>query len=140
MGFDKSEEEKGKAIEAIKAAKPDIVFVALGAPKQEVWATESFEATGAKAILCVGAALDFIAGAVQRAPVVVRRLGMEWLWRAVSEPRRLGGRYLGVMARLPMLTLRHFAEIRSTHVRLDEAAAGKRRAPVVAPPPSDRAD
>ncbi|MDB5318289.1 MAG: glycosyl transferase [Rhodospirillales bacterium] len=138
MGFDKSEDEKRKAVDAIKAAQPEIVFVALGAPKQEVWATEYFEATGAKAVLCVGAALDFIAGDVQRAPVVFRRLGMEWLWRALSEPRRLGGRYLGIMARLPVLTLRHFAEIRRTRVRPKEPAVGKRQPPISAPPPSDR--
>ncbi|MCW8088096.1 WecB/TagA/CpsF family glycosyltransferase [Sabulicella glaciei] len=112
MGFDHSEEERRKALEAVRRADPDIVFVALGAPKQEVWATENFEATGAKAILCIGAGLDFVAGAVARAPTPFRRLGMEWLWRAVSEPRRLGGRYLGIMAKLPRLALHHLADAR----------------------------
>lgn len=113
MGFDRSQEEVRKALEAVQTAAPDILFVALGSPKQEVWAAEYAGATGAKAILCIGAGLDFIAGISVRAPAIFRRIGAEWLWRVLSEPRRLGGRYLRIFINLPLLAMRHVSDLRS---------------------------
>lgn len=112
MGFDSSAEARAIAIAAVRAAAADIVLVALGSPKQELWSAEYAEASGAHAIICIGAGLDFIAGARRRAPRLVRRIGAEWLWRAASEPRRLGGRYLRLLVALPMMTIRHFRDRR----------------------------
>ena len=117
MGFEQSEAEQRRAAELVRAAAPDILLVALGSPKQELWAANYAMATGAHAILCIGAGLDFIAGAVRRAPPAFRRFGAEWLWRAVSEPRRLGQRYLRILAALPVLTIRHLAEQRRLPAR-----------------------
>ena len=77
----------------LQAARPDIVMVCLGAPRAEVWAATHMDAHPA-VYLCVGAAIDFAAGAKQRAPVVMQRLSLEWLYRLVQEPGRLWRRYL----------------------------------------------
>ena len=68
--------------------------MALGAPKQELWIHESRAALAPAVLLGVGATLDFLAGAVPRAPSWVSRGGLEWLYRLVREPRRLWRRYL----------------------------------------------
>lgn len=80
--------------ERVAATRPDIVLVALGSPKGELWAHEAEAALRPALVLGIGAALDFLAGAAQRAPAWVSRLGLEWLYRLVHEPRRLWRRYL----------------------------------------------
>ena len=81
-------------IEAIRAAAPDLVWVALGAPKQELW-MQRYAAELAPAVcLGVGAAFDFIAGEKRRAPLWMQSAGLEWLHRLAAEPRRLATRYL----------------------------------------------
>ena len=74
--------------------KPAIVFVCLGMPKQELWAMGHRHEIDASVVLCVGAALEFALGQKRRAPAWMQRAGFEWLWRLVSEPRRLWRRYL----------------------------------------------
>jgi N-acetylglucosaminyldiphosphoundecaprenol N-acetyl-beta-D-mannosaminyltransferase len=78
----------------IRAARPDLVLVALGAPKQELLIHESRDAVAPAVLLGIGATLDFIAGAVQRAPAWMSSSGLEWLYRLGREPRRLWRRYL----------------------------------------------
>lgn len=78
----------------IQAARPDIVLVALGAPKQEIFAELTRETLKPAVLIGVGASLDFIAGTKQRAPAWLSRVGLEWLYRLAQEPRRLAGRYL----------------------------------------------
>jgi N-acetylglucosaminyldiphosphoundecaprenol N-acetyl-beta-D-mannosaminyltransferase len=78
----------------IDAARPHLVLVALGAPKQEIWIDRRRERLAPAVALGVGAALDFVAGAQQRAPRWVQRAGLEWLYRLLQEPRRLARRYL----------------------------------------------
>ncbi len=78
----------------IRAAKPDVVFVALGSPKQEIWCHRVSERLAPAVLVGVGASFDFLAGAVKRAPPWVSRLGFEWLFRLALEPRRLWRRYL----------------------------------------------
>lgn len=78
---------------AIAAAEPDLVMICLGAPRAEVWAAGQVERHQA-VYLCVGAAIDFAAGARRRAPGWVQTAGLEWLYRLVQEPRRLWRRYL----------------------------------------------
>jgi N-acetylglucosaminyldiphosphoundecaprenol N-acetyl-beta-D-mannosaminyltransferase len=89
----------------IQAAAADIVFVALGVPKQEIWAQVHATKLNIQ-VICIGAGLDFLAGRQRRAPSVLRRLGFEWLWRVTIEPRRLGVRYLNILGWLPFLFAR----------------------------------
>lgn len=105
-GFKNGNQDSDKIIEQIKIGRPDIVFVCIGAPRQEVWAIQNREILQTNLVLCVGAALDFMIGKVKRAPVVVRKLKMEWLWRLLSDPKRLWRRYIledtkfvGILAR-----------------------------------------
>lgn len=78
----------------IKRAQADILIVALGQPAQELWIHEHLAETGCQLGLGVGAFLDFISGRITRAPRWMNRLGIEWLFRLVQEPRRLWTRYL----------------------------------------------
>jgi alpha-1,3-mannosyltransferase len=77
----------------IRASGADVVLVGMGHPRQEIWCARHFREIGAVTI-AVGAYLDFLAGEVRRAPLWVRRLRCEWLYRLVQEPRRLWRRYL----------------------------------------------
>jgi N-acetylglucosaminyldiphosphoundecaprenol N-acetyl-beta-D-mannosaminyltransferase len=79
---------------AIRNASPDLVWVGLGAPKQELWMRRNAHSIAPALALGVGAAFDFVAGAMPRAPAWMQRRGLEWLHRMLREPRRLSGRYL----------------------------------------------
>lgn len=81
-------------IEDINESGADIVLVALGVPMQEIWLHRHAHRLDAPLTLAVGALFDFLAGTVVRAPKLVRRAKMEWVWRLAQEPRRLAKRYL----------------------------------------------
>jgi len=98
--------EDDPVIEAINQTRPDVIWVALGAPKQEFWAAAHESRLEAKLILPVGAAFDFHSGRIRRAPRWMRRVGLEWLYRLASEPRRLGRRYLVTNVRFLLLLAR----------------------------------
>jgi N-acetylglucosaminyldiphosphoundecaprenol N-acetyl-beta-D-mannosaminyltransferase len=83
-----------EVVQKIRAAKADLLFVALGQPKGELWLAENLEKLGVPVSIQIGASLDFLAGRVKRAPIWVQRIGMEWFWRLASEPGRLFKRYL----------------------------------------------
>lgn len=85
--------ERAELIEEIRASGARITFVGIGCPRQEVWAFELREALSMP-ILAVGAAFNFHAGQLARAPDFMQRHGLEWLFRLVHEPRRLWQRYL----------------------------------------------
>lgn len=93
-GFEKNEVENERIIEMIRKTKPDIVWVGVGAPKQEKWIHHYHHRYGAALSIGVGATFDFISGQVQRAPLLVQRMGVEWVWRLLQEPKRLWRRYL----------------------------------------------
>jgi len=86
--------EQADAIAAVRAARPDLLFLALGAPKQEIWGRRIRDAVAPAVILGVGATLDFVAGEAKRAPRWMSDVGFEWLYRLAQEPRRLWHRYL----------------------------------------------
>ena len=88
-----SPEEEAGYVAKINAAQPDIVWVGLGTPKQEIWMGRMRDRLDASMLIGVGAAFDFHAGVKQQAPRVIQRSGLEWLFRLASEPRRLGPRY-----------------------------------------------
>ncbi|SKA87517.1 N-acetylglucosaminyldiphosphoundecaprenol N-acetyl-beta-D-mannosaminyltransferase [Clostridium sp. USBA 49] len=92
-GFEKNEEENRKIINMIKDANVDILFVGLGAPKQEKWISKYKEEYKVPLSLGVGATFDFIAGNIKRAPKWMQNAGLEWFWRFIQEPRRLFRRY-----------------------------------------------
>jgi N-acetylglucosaminyldiphosphoundecaprenol N-acetyl-beta-D-mannosaminyltransferase len=89
-----SGEELREIAARIRETGTDALWVGLGSPKQDVVGGELRALDAAPIILCVGAAFDFVAGAKRRAPEWMRRSGLEWLHRLVSEPRRLWRRYL----------------------------------------------
>lgn len=93
LGFEHDEEENSKILAEVSAARPDVVLLGLGAPKQELWIHKHREQLEAGVVLCVGATIDFLAGEKSRAPVWMRKTGLEWLHRVASEPRRLFKRY-----------------------------------------------
>ena len=80
-------------VRMINDARPDVVWIGLGSPKQEFWAADHQARLDAPVILAVGAAFDFHSGTVNRAPRLLQRAGLEWLFRLASEPRRLWRRY-----------------------------------------------
>jgi N-acetylglucosaminyldiphosphoundecaprenol N-acetyl-beta-D-mannosaminyltransferase len=87
-------EHQQRVLEPIQAVRPDLVLVAFGAPKQELFIHRHANALRPAVLLGVGASLDFVAGRVRRAPRWISRAGMEWLFRLALEPRRLARRYL----------------------------------------------
>jgi N-acetylglucosaminyldiphosphoundecaprenol N-acetyl-beta-D-mannosaminyltransferase len=87
-------EEDGAVVHRINAAQPDIVWVGLSTPKQERWMAEHRDLLEAPVLIGVGAAFDFHAGLKRQAPRWMQRSGLEWLFRLLSEPRRLWRRYL----------------------------------------------
>jgi N-acetylglucosaminyldiphosphoundecaprenol N-acetyl-beta-D-mannosaminyltransferase len=93
LGFERNEEENRRILARIKEAAPQVLVVGLGAPKQELWVHRHRGEIAAPVALCVGATIDFLAGEKRRAPKLLRRLGLEWLHRMLSEPRRLAKRY-----------------------------------------------
>ena len=92
--------EDGPVVQAVREARADAVFVCLGAPKQEKWAAAHGEAAGAKLYVGLGGSLDVFAGKVERAPERMQKLGLEWLYRLVKQPSRIGR-----MAKLPLFLL-----------------------------------
>jgi N-acetylglucosaminyldiphosphoundecaprenol N-acetyl-beta-D-mannosaminyltransferase len=80
-------------LEKISSTRPDVVWCALGAPRQELWMRRIGSALAPAVLLGVGAAFDFLAGSKPRAPLWMQQVGLEWLHRLASEPRRLGARY-----------------------------------------------
>ncbi len=84
-------------VEAIRASGADVVLVCLGAPKQEYWMIQNGEATGARFLIGLGGSLDVFAGTVKRAPKGWQKLGLEWLYRLIKQPSRIGR-----MAKLPL--------------------------------------
>jgi N-acetylglucosaminyldiphosphoundecaprenol N-acetyl-beta-D-mannosaminyltransferase len=108
-----TDEEDRSIVEKINSAKPDIVWIGLGAPKQEKWMAEHIGRIKATAMIGVGAAFDFHSGNIKWAPAPIRRLGLEWAYRLVQNPKRMWRRNLDsplflskVMRQRLMMTLR----------------------------------
>ena len=105
MGFAVDSAEDADVQDMLRLCRPDLVFVALGSPKQELWADSCRDLLHPAVLVSIGAALDFIAGSQRRAPRWVRALALEWLYRALSNPVRLGPRYLRDLVALPGLLI-----------------------------------
>ena len=89
-----TDEEEDALVDQINDARPDVLWVGIGAPKQERWMARMRDRLEVPVMCAVGAAFDFHAGLKKQAPVWMQHSGLEWLFRLGSEPRRLGKRYL----------------------------------------------
>ena len=94
FGFEKNPQEIEKIVQKIQLAKPQILILAFGCPKQEIFALDYREKLQVPISLCLGASLDFAAGCVKRAPRWMSNVGLEWLYRIYQEPRRMLKRYV----------------------------------------------
>ena len=92
-GYFSPQEEPG-VVETIRALRPDILLVAMGVPRQELWIARNLTEKHCTLPIAVGALLDFLSGAVPRAPGWMRRMRLEWLFRLIVEPGRLWRRYI----------------------------------------------
>lgn len=89
-----NEEDNRQYLSVINNFRPDILFVSLTAPKQEKWVEKVKKNIDAIHIVSVGAVFDFYSERIKRAPLLMRKLGFEWLYRSIKEPSRLGSRNL----------------------------------------------
>jgi N-acetylglucosaminyldiphosphoundecaprenol N-acetyl-beta-D-mannosaminyltransferase len=113
-GFENDPAEQTRMRRAIAEATPDLLCVAFGAPKQEIWMQENRAQLNVGAILAVGAALDTQAGLRRRAPLWIQRIALEWLFRLLMEPRRLWRRYLIGNTQFVLLVMRQLVRERVT--------------------------
>lgn len=110
-GYWNAEKEK-EVVRKIKEAKPDILFFAMSSPKKEIFLKEYLDEMGVPFVMGVGGAFDIIAGKTKRAPEWMQRIGMEWLFRVIQEPRRLWKRYLVGNTIFIWLVLKEFVALR----------------------------
>jgi N-acetylglucosaminyldiphosphoundecaprenol N-acetyl-beta-D-mannosaminyltransferase len=113
LGFERDDAENEAILGRIAATRPDVLIVGLGAPKQELWVHRHRSRLAAKVALCVGATIDFLAGQRSRAPVWMRDVGLEWLYRVACEPRRLLARYAKDAWVFPQLLAREWWRLRT---------------------------
>ncbi|TCC23715.1 WecB/TagA/CpsF family glycosyltransferase [Kribbella speibonae] len=99
--------EDAETVARMNEARPDIVWVGLGAPKQERWMADHRDRLNATILIGVGAAFDFHTGRLDRAPYWMQRAGLEWSYRLYKEPRRLWKRYVLGIPRFLLGVLRH---------------------------------
>lgn len=89
VGYVDGYSDNNTVIDQIQNSNPDIIFVALGSPKQEYWIHENREKFKAKIFLGVGGAFDVISGKIKRAPLCIQKMGLEWLYRMLIQPKRI---------------------------------------------------
>jgi len=94
FGFEKNAEECAFIVQKIVDAKPDVLFIGLGSPKQEKWSERYRAEYRVPVTVGVGISFDYVAGTVKRAPRWMQDAGLEWSWRLAMEPKRLWRRYL----------------------------------------------
>jgi N-acetylglucosaminyldiphosphoundecaprenol N-acetyl-beta-D-mannosaminyltransferase len=117
LGFERNAAENARILAKIADARPDVLILGLGAPKQECWIHQHRSQVVAKTVLCVGATIDFLAGEKTRAPRWMQRSGLEWLHRMSTEPKRLVKRYAKDAWVFPQLVWRQWREQRAADRR-----------------------
>lgn len=105
-------QEDAPVVRNIRESGADVVFVCLGAPKQEKWMKRNGGASGAHLLVGLGGCLDVFSGEVRRAPEIFQKLGLEWLYRLVSNPSRIGR-----MMKLPLFLVHAAGGKRKNHER-----------------------
>lgn len=108
LGFERDEQANRAIVERINRARPDLLLVALGCPKQELWAERYGPNLEVPVALCIGGTIDFLAGKTARAPRWMRASGIEWFHRMASNPRRLASRYASDALDFPRLLYRQW--------------------------------
>ena len=118
-----AEDEADELCAAIRASRPDILFVAISSPRKEYFLGEFGPGLGAPFVMGVGGSIDVIAGITRRAPVTLQRLGLEWLFRLIQEPRRMFRRYavtntrfIGLLGHTLLTGTRHAAMARQRDI------------------------
>jgi N-acetylglucosaminyldiphosphoundecaprenol N-acetyl-beta-D-mannosaminyltransferase len=101
-----ADEETAEVCQVVRAADPQILLVAMSSPRKEYWLAEHAAELGVPFAMGVGGSIDVVAGHTKRAPSWMQRFGLEWFYRFVQEPRRLGPRYLRTNARFVGLLAR----------------------------------
>jgi exopolysaccharide biosynthesis WecB/TagA/CpsF family protein len=96
----------------IRKAEPDILLVSFGCPKAEKWISMNYQSLAVPVSMGVGATIDFLAGEVKRAPVSMQRVGLEWVFRFLQEPSRLGPRYAKDLRRFSWAIARQLQAVR----------------------------
>jgi N-acetylglucosaminyldiphosphoundecaprenol N-acetyl-beta-D-mannosaminyltransferase len=94
VGFEKDVQEVNRIIDEINKSKPEILFIGLGCPKQEIFTNDYKDRLNALFIIGVGASFEFASGTIKRSPKWMQDFALEWLFRLIKEPRRLWKRYL----------------------------------------------
>lgn len=107
-----SDADELAVVAEIGAAQPDILFVAMSSPRKEYFIGKHRDAMNVPFVMGVGGSIDVMAGVTNRAPMLVQRLGLEWLYRLAQEPRRLFWRYVSTNARFLMLLSREVMRAR----------------------------
>ena len=112
------EMDNAEIVERVKAAKPDLLLVSFGNPKQEKWIWMNKKRLGVPVSIGIGGSLDMLLGDLKRAPRWMQKTGLEWAMRLAQEPKRLGPRYardfMGLMTRLPLALLGRLTQGRAT--------------------------
>jgi len=106
LGFEKDQSQEDDIEARIKAARPHLLFVAFGAPKQEYWIYEHARQLGVPITMGVGGSFEMVSGMVARCPRWLQQIGFEWLYRLAREPRRLWKRYLICMIEFTQVVMR----------------------------------
>jgi len=106
------DDEEAAIVESIAEARPHFLFVAIESPKKELFLARNRGAFGSCFAVGVGGTFDVLAGRVKRAPELAQRLGLEWFFRMIQEPRRLGMRYFAGNSRFVLLVIRQWARSR----------------------------
>lgn len=101
-------DDDGEIVAAVRAARPDFLFLAIPSPRKEYWLHEHLDDLQVPFVMGVGGSFDVLAGKVRRAPVWVQRIGCEWLYRLCQEPRRMWKRYLVGNTKFVRLTAREW--------------------------------
>jgi N-acetylglucosaminyldiphosphoundecaprenol N-acetyl-beta-D-mannosaminyltransferase len=113
IGFENDHAENARILARVSAAAPDLLIIGFGAPKQELWVHRHRYQIQAKVAVCAGATIDFLAGNKRRSPAWMRRVGLEWLHRVWTEPRRLAARYARDAWVFPQLVWREWREMQA---------------------------
>jgi N-acetylglucosaminyldiphosphoundecaprenol N-acetyl-beta-D-mannosaminyltransferase len=104
--------DDAEVVGEIRTARPDMLFAAMSSPKKEYWLFEHKDELGVPFVMGVGGAIDAVAGVTRRAPMWVRKIGMEWFFRMVQEPRRLVRRFMIGNAKFALLLTREVIRTR----------------------------
>jgi len=107
-----SDAESGEVCDAIRSAQPHILFVAMPSPRKEYWLAQHATQLEVPFLMGVGGSIDVLAGLTRRAPAWMQRVGLEWLYRLIQEPRRLAGRYATTNTRFVYLVGRELLTLR----------------------------